>query len=631
MLAELGFADADVVAAERADVLVVDRGQVRFAHPLIAAAAYDALTGSERSALHRRLATVVSGPENRARHRALGAEGPDEEVAAELDDAVARALARADVHAGTDAARLALRATPEGSAGLAAREYRLARLLFVAGDPEARPLLESLCEPQVPAAVRGPAQVTMCELACSTISHEVAERYGLDAVETATALGDDALLAEAYIYLAQAHQFAPHRARADARTAQELLEATDDPDPSLLSKALALAAGIDFSLGRGLDHAAMERAKKLEADAGAPAEDRMIGYYAAQCVYADDLDRARELIEEWSRVNAEHGYDRDQTGVLMWTTALELAAGNIAEGERLAAEHVALAELTGQAHMARFARHNQGLAAFQRGDFTTAARIGEQLVAEGENGAGDRIESLGRRLTGDAALASGDPATALTHFNRVEELRSPEMCDPSALTHLPKLIEARLAVGEHLGTELDLYEGHARESDRASALALAARCRATAALVASDEEGVLAALDEAVRYHTKTGYYPVEHARTLILRGVALRRFKKKAPAKDALAEARDLLLGLGSLGWVAMVDAELSRLGAGARPDDGLTATEATVAGMAGDGMTNKEIAAVLFLSPKTVELHLTRTYRKLGVRSRTELAAHLRAAETD
>ena len=133
---------------------------------------------------------------------------------------------------------------------------------------------------------------------------------------------------------------------------------------------------------------------------------------------------------------------------------------------------------------------------------------------------------------------------------------------------------------------------------------------------------MLAALDEAVRLHVTNGYYPLEHARTLILRGTALRRFRRKAAAKDAFAAAREMLLAHRALGWVAVVDAELGRLGAGVRHDE-LTATEQKVAHMAGQGLTNKEIAAALFLSHKTVEVHLTRIYRKLGVRSRTELAA--------
>jgi DNA-binding CsgD family transcriptional regulator len=627
LLQQLGVATVDIVTAERVDVLAVDQGRVRFTHPLIATAVYDALTGLERAALHRRLAQVVEGVEERARHRALGAEGPDEGVAEALDVAGIRARSRADLYAATDAARLAIRATPSRSPYLPAREFRLARLLFVTGVPEARPLLERLCGPDVPAEVRGQAQVTMCEVALSTISHEAAERYGMEAIETARGIGDDRLLAEAHIYLAQAHQFEPHRARADAVTAQELLEASEEPDPSQLGKALALAAGIDFSLGRGLDKASLDRCMELEASIGAPAEDRSMGYCVAQLVYADDLVRAREVVDDWVRLNAEYAYVRDDTGVLMWRTAIELNEGNLDVAEELAAEHAELAAFTGQAHTARFARFNQGQAAFLRGDFTAATAIGEELVADAETVAGPRIETLGRRLCGEAAMASGDPAKAVAHFRRVEELRSPELCDPSGLLHLPKLVEAQLALGQAPGPELDLYEEYSRVADRASALALVARCRATVALVDSDEEAVVAALDEAVGHHRKDGLFPVEHARTLILKGVALRRFRRKAPAKEALVEARELLLGMGALGWVAGVDVELGRLGAGTgvRPHDDLTATELKVAEMAGGGMTNKEIGSVLFISPKTVEVHLTRIYRKLGVRSRTELAARV------
>jgi DNA-binding NarL/FixJ family response regulator len=624
VLRGLGFSDEDVLAAERAGVLTVARGAVRFTHPLLAAAAYDRLTGTERAALHRRLTGVVRDVELRARHLALGAEGPDEEVAAALDAAGDSATARGDVFAATDAARLAIEATPPGSALLPDRELRLARLLFVYGDAQAQPILERLTDPATPDHVKVWAQITMCELAVSTISHEAAQEFGRDAVETATRIGDDTLLAEAHIYLAQAYQFDPVRARQHAVTAQQLLEAQDDPDPSQLAKALALSAGIDFNIGRGLDHGRLQRAKDLEDSVRALAEDRMTGYYAANCVYADDLDVARDLIADWVAVNAEHGYERDQTVVLMWSAAVELITGNLDAAEALANEHLAHARMSGQAQAARFASYNLGQVALSRGDFAAAAEIGAVLVHDADAGAGARVETLGRRLAGEAALLLGDHVAAAAHLNRVEELRNPELCDPHALAHLPRLVEAKVALGQPVAAELDYYEQQARSLDRPSALALAARCRALVALGLGDQAATVDALDEAIRYHQKTGYYPVELVRTLLLKAHAMRRFRRRGDARAALQEASELSTSIGAPGWLEVIVGELDRTGVRAAGGE-LTATEQKVAELAARGRTNKEIAAELYLSPKTVEVHLTHVYRKLGVRSRTELGARL------
>jgi DNA-binding CsgD family transcriptional regulator len=621
-----GICEEDIRAAELAGLLVVDQGRIRFSHPLLAAACYDRLTGTERAALHRRLTEVVDGVETRARHRALGSEGPDEEVAVALDVASDSAIARGDIYAATESARLAVAATPTGSPRLAEREYRLARHLFVSGDSSAQEILERLCLPEVPDQIRGRAQATMSELALSTISHEAAQVYGAEAVETATRIGDDALLADAYIYLAQSHQFEPARARRDARTAQDLLEAQDDPDASSLAKALALSAGIDFNVGLGLDHTRLQRAKDLEDSVSAPAEDRMVGYYVAMCCYADDFDRARELMSEWEALNAAYGYERDLTMVLMWRTTLELATGHFDDAARYAEEHLSYAEVSGQAQAVRYARYNQGQLALHRGDVATAHRLGTELVAEAEAGAGTRIEVLGRRLLGEADLLLGDYVGAAAELGRVEELRSPELRDPSALAHLPKLIEARIALAQPVAEELALYELQARLMDRASALAVAGRCRALVALAEADEPSTIEALDAAVEYHEKAGTYPIEYARTLMVRSRAMRRFRRKAAGREALNEARRLCAERGAIGWVERIDTELAELGGrGGRELDELTSSERKVAELASKGQTNKEIGAALFLSPKTVEVHLTRAYRKLGVRSRTELGARL------
>jgi len=126
---------------------------------------------------------------------------------------------------------------------------------------------------------------------------------------------------------------------------------------------------------------------------------------------------------------------------------------------------------------------------------------------------------------------------------------------------------------------------------------------------------------------------PFERARTLFVKGQIHRRRRQKRLAREALNEALAAFEDLGTPVWAERARAELARI-PGRRGSIGLTPTEETIARMAASGLTNREIADRAFLSPKTVEVNLTRVYRKLGVRSRAALgdrfAADQRANET-
>jgi DNA-binding CsgD family transcriptional regulator len=106
-----------------------------------------------------------------------------------------------------------------------------------------------------------------------------------------------------------------------------------------------------------------------------------------------------------------------------------------------------------------------------------------------------------------------------------------------------------------------------------------------------------------------------------------LRRAKQKRAARDTLQQAREVFDGLGARLWTARADAALSRIGGRPSATGALTPTEHRVAELVAQGLTNAEVAATLFLSAKTVAAHLTHVYVKLGLRSRGELAHHLRA----
>jgi DNA-binding CsgD family transcriptional regulator len=163
--------------------------------------------------------------------------------------------------------------------------------------------------------------------------------------------------------------------------------------------------------------------------------------------------------------------------------------------------------------------------------------------------------------------------------------------------------------------------------DRAWALATAARCRGLLAAARGDPHAALAHFQGALQEHQRVPR-PFELARTLRAQGMVLRRDKHKAAAKAALEQALGTFERLGAPLWAQATKAELGRVGLRpAAPVDasGITAAEARVAELVAAGRTNREVAGELFMSPKTVEAHLSRIYRKLGVRSRAELAHKL------
>jgi DNA-binding CsgD family transcriptional regulator len=152
-------------------------------------------------------------------------------------------------------------------------------------------------------------------------------------------------------------------------------------------------------------------------------------------------------------------------------------------------------------------------------------------------------------------------------------------------------------------------------------LALAVRCRALIVAARGDLAGSLDLFDQALAQHERT-QDPFQCARTLLALGATQRRAKKQLVARATLTQAVDIFDELGASLWAEQARMELGRIGGRAPTGDDLTASERRVAALVAEGRTNREVAAALFLSERTVESHLTHAYAKLGVRSRTELA---------
>ena len=191
---------------------------------------------------------------------------------------------------------------------------------------------------------------------------------------------------------------------------------------------------------------------------------------------------------------------------------------------------------------------------------------------------------------------------------------------------LPDLLEALVAMGELDEAEAiaAAAEERARSLDRAWALALSARTRAVVAAVRGNLDGAFAAFEEALAEHARTRD-PFQHARTLLALGTTQRRAKRRGDARTTLEQALAGFEQLGAPLWAEKTRAELARIGGRAPARGALTASERRIAALVAEGRTNREVAAALFVTEHTVATALTRIYRKLGVRSRAELASRL------
>jgi DNA-binding CsgD family transcriptional regulator len=198
-----------------------------------------------------------------------------------------------------------------------------------------------------------------------------------------------------------------------------------------------------------------------------------------------------------------------------------------------------------------------------------------------------------------------------------------EIGEPGARPFVSDATEALVRLGELDEAErlTNRLEEQGSVLDRALALATAARCRGMIAGARREPAVAAGHLERALAEHARAEH-PFELARTLLVAGEVQRRMKKKRSARELLEQAHDTFDALGAPTWAARARAELARVGGRPPSPAGLTATEAEVARLVARGLTNREVADALFMSPSTVKANLARIYGKVGVRSRTELA---------
>jgi DNA-binding CsgD family transcriptional regulator len=621
--------------AELAGLVIVDEPKllggsrtVRAAHPLLSAAAYAALGGTDRRALHQGLAEAADDPLERGRHAALAATRPDPRIAVALDAGVAAALAAGAPDIAVELSRLALQHTGP-DADRAVRLDLLADALVRAGDsPDAVRAQRQAIDLTPPGPARARRRIRLAEMATEVVG------WGGAAAElqaaAAEAAADPVVRSEALLTLAAVTDDID-LADASAAEAVALLEAAagtegGQSDPAVLSGALCQAAGARFRAGRGLDHDMFRRAIELERDhPSRRLSDRADASYAALLKYADDLDEAESrllaLLTE-ARVAGDLSSIAYSLGHL---PQIALWRGQLGRARQFAEEQLGVAEQGSLASQAEQARHNLALVLVYQGQLDEGVTLlaGSLDAAVATNYERQRAHGA----LGFAALSGGDPVTAAGHLDRWHAvLTTMHLREPGYSRWHLDYLAALVATGRLADARafLDHLDALAAASGRRSAGAVALAGRALLQAAGGELPAALAAIGQALAWYDDSPLR-FDRARTLLIAGQLHRRAKAKRPAQALLAEAHREFTGFGAAAWAGRAAAELARVNLRPAAPGELSETERRVAELTAAGLTNREVAQRLFLAVKTVEANLARVYRKLDITSRAELGARM------
>jgi len=610
--------------AQAAGIAWAAGGLIRFDHPLVAAAAYRALAPAERRELHRALAEAVDDPEARARHLALSHEEPDEDVAGRIMVGSDRATLRGAPEAAADLALAAIRLTPPDDHVTRLRRTVVAALaLDRAGDGgRARALCLDMLD-QVPA---GPGRATLLAIVGQTHLEEDSFLEAIDALAHAaeSAVGAPALEAPVHTQLAYAtvNLERLHDAAASAERALAAAEAAGDG--RTLAAALGAAIVTRFFVTADADRDAVERALALGAETrDLPALVRPGLSCGLVLLMKGRHRRALELLRGVTASVRDEGDETSLVPALAYESLAALHVGDVDGAAAAADESLTVSRRVGSDIALAWGLVAAGRIAGFRGDADIARSSAAGAQAHIERAGWRAAELWPASIAGSLAWWQGDGAGAIRELEAVHARQSQAGFTHEVSPAWADLLEAWIATGRRADAErlvADLAAPGPPVS-RPWAYALAERGRALLAIADGRVADALAAAKRAQDHLAEGDPHPYEEGRTLLVRGIVERRAKRRADARRSLEAALDRFETLGARPWAERARTEMARLGA---PVTGaLTATERQVALLAARGLTNREVAASAFVTPKSVEGILSRAYAKLGIRSRAELGA--------
>jgi DNA-binding CsgD family transcriptional regulator len=629
-LANAGLPPGALDPAEAAGLLTLRGREIEFDHPLVRAAVYHGGSAGERREAHRALADAFPARSaEKAWHRAAAAPMPDAGVAQALMDAAGDARGRAAFAA---AARGFARAgelyTDDDERGGAMLEA--AGAATIAGDlRRAYELAEEgarlAADPLLQADLRAMAARTLMRLgdplrAGQALVREAERVEGLDPVRAGTFLLESAVT-----------HMIDGTLRAMADTALRVREVTAGAAPGLEFLATLLTAEAYLALGETAagDELLQACEPVLLGDEPVLGPPEVLGMAAHASVWIERFERAEALFDRLIGSLRDVG----AAGALVYPLAarshLDFRTGRWPAALAGADESVRLARETGQesllAHgLGALAEVEAGLGRAQ-----AAREHANESVALCQAQGAPATAIYGYGALGLLELGLGNLESARDHGLAAERaFGETEGDEPGVVRYAPDLIEILWRLGESAAVPARIDE-LARQGDRPLHSWTQAVVERLRGLMASDDE-VDAHFARALELHAQTRQ-PFETARTQLLHGERLRRAKRRADARAPLSAALAVFERLGADPWAERTRSELRATGgptgsaAPAIATDELTAQELQIALQVAQGRTNREVAAALFLSAKTIEYHLGSIYRKLGIRRRGELAGVL------
>jgi DNA-binding CsgD family transcriptional regulator len=598
-------------AVEAAGLVRIEAGEVIFRHPVVRSLVYSNATAADRRAAHRALADALADDPDRDRrawHLAAAVEGVDERVAAALEETADRAAARGGFAAQGQALERAARLSPE-RADRARRLHDAARAFRLAGDSgralelaaEALPLVKNPLLHADLVHLVGSVRKQDAGISELDFLREL-KVQGLDAERKAKLL---TLAMDARLYAL------------DAAGAVTLA-----PDAEAAAREAEWAYGLTYPASAWLLAGERERATELFLElAGVPDIPALCPWDYLWLEWYDELRASLSRSLRDSRA----GGNRVRVAYALATSAqLEVRLGQLARAAAAAAEAIPLAEAIGTPAIAGIAAGGLALVHAWQGRADACRRLVAAALTAAR-GTGDSYqEGVARQALALLALGTARPADAIAELEApARRWLASTVVEPGVVPFLPELVEAYALAGstDEARDWLSRFSAIAEAADRTWAIAACARCEGLLA----DGEACDEPFTRALALHESSSL-TLERARTQLAYGERLRRQGRRRDARTLLRLAHDAFAIAGASLWQARATSELratgERVADDAEPLPDLTPQELHIALQVAEGKTNKEIAAALFLSTKTIEYHLANTYRKLDIHSRAELA---------
>jgi DNA-binding CsgD family transcriptional regulator len=619
---ELGIIGRTVVSLEEMGLLCLDTGAVRLRHALLVTAAADRLSPARKRQMHRAIAAALAGgtagdSARRAWHLAEVTQTPDEEIASALA-AVAADRRGTSSHAAALAFDRAARLTPDrptrahryqaaaDAASMAGYDEWSLQLLTHAreqiDDPVFRARLDHARGVRHIVAGRPRAAWTLLPASAAVLQAHDSRQSGLALADAALAAFLAGRVEDARDTAARAQQLSPE---AEVRLAGGIVE--------------GLAALHLGDLGCGLQLVSAPSRLSDLPDVLGPVIEYLVPL-AVGLTWSGRFEAAASLADEVVGLLRAVGALGILPAALYASAYVNVWQGRLRRAYLHASEAKALADEGGNQLWRFLATGCLALAETMRGNPSACQRLAasaQQCWADVDLWHPRDVEDA----MGLAALCAGDVPAALRHLERAstpQPLMSPVFARPTTADLVEAYVRAGRALPDSIGRQVEAPV----PEDFPAVAAAVWRCRGLVDAGDTDE-----AFEAALARYAGASL-PWQEARTLLAYGERLRRSGRRVDARQQLQRAVSLFDDTGSPMWAERAAAELAASGgeaprgaAGTR--DALTPQELHVALAVAAGATNREVSTSLFLSPKTIEMHLTRIYRKLGIRSRTDLAA--------